>query len=64
MENLLDKRVYSFSVKKAEDKLLIEAAKNRCETRGINFSFFLINLVREAMKNESDRRENQTDNLS
>jgi|JI7StandDraft_1071085.scaffolds.fasta_scaffold82408_3 hypothetical protein len=45
----MERRVYSFSVKRREDVELMEKLKRDCELKRQNFSAVLINLVRESL---------------
>lgn len=45
----MERRVYSFSVKRPEDVELMEKLKEQCERNRQNFSAVLVNLVRESV---------------
>lgn len=45
----MERRVYSFSVKRPEDVELMEKLKEECERNRQNFSAVLVNLVRESL---------------
>jgi len=45
----MERKVYSFSVKKLQDIELIEQLRAECDTKKQNFSAILLGLVKEAL---------------